>query len=61
MRPYLASALDLACSLHEANGSSDEAEEARAEASAIMRSLAGHTGNQTGAQAGDGKADHPGG
>jgi predicted ATPase/class 3 adenylate cyclase len=61
MRPYLASALDLACSLHEANGSRDEAEEARAEASAIMRSLSGHTGNQTGAQAGDGKADHPGG
>jgi class 3 adenylate cyclase/tetratricopeptide (TPR) repeat protein len=40
MRPYLASALGLACELHEANGSTGEAAEARAEAAAITADLA---------------------
>ena len=40
MRPYLASALGLACELHEANGSIEAAAKARAEAAAITANLA---------------------
>jgi hypothetical protein len=39
MRPSLASALGLAGELHEANGSADEAAQARTEAAAITANL----------------------
>jgi tetratricopeptide (TPR) repeat protein len=42
MRPYLASALSLACQLYEESGSAEEAARARAEAATISAGLSGH-------------------